>query len=109
MNKEYEMLMNIDIDINSLMEKIPVDDNHAAMYVRYNDNNGGVSRTILSSKDKVLELLLSLVFSSNEKDSDTETQFYLREAMLNVSIEILKQFDKDTVDGYIKAIKDNCY
>jgi len=109
MNKLNESLMNIDIDINSLMEQIPKDDDNVALYLRYNKVNESVSRTLISNKENIMTLLISLVFSENNDNSeDHEIEFYFRESMLNLSITILKEYSKENVNLFIDAVKENC-
>ncbi len=106
MTKEQENLMNIDIDINAILKKIPKDDDNVALFLRYNKKTGGVSRTLISNAENIIYLLTCLVFS--EGDGDKESEVYFREAMLNLSITILKEYSKENVDIFLQAVRDNC-
>jgi len=96
-----EELTDIDLDIISLMAKIPNDSNNNSIYIRWNKNYDSTFFKILCEPEDLHNLLGVLLYKDEncigKKDDIIEAAKF---AILNLAIHILSEKTKDEINDF---------
>lgn len=95
-----EELANIDLDIFTLMEKLPKNKLYNSLYIRMDKTNNEVFSRILCEEDELINLLASMICK------DSKFRDLAKHCFLNLAIGIVKE--DNLYDSYSKALKQAC-
>lgn len=102
-----EELCNIDLDIYSLMRKMPNNELYNSLYIRWVVDDNDTFIRVLCNTDELTGLLGALITTTDKTITDQELAVIdaSKYAILNLAIHILKDLSDSAVDEFLSVLK----